>query len=146
MEYKGWKYYTSREEEDDNVKIFHLARKRTGQQIEEIMLDYNPYETIMWYGDFCKLIDEHEKKNMTIDDGLKQFIDDVCIVIQGKRSNYYPRSYENQVVSESYSRLAAKGLDLITNRAAQLKYDNLQLKVTAHKIQCKEDGIQLKED
>ena len=73
---------------------------------------------------------------------LKTFMDDVCIVIAGKR-NKWKSTEEHMVYLQSYARLVRHGNDLLRERSAQIQYENMQAEIAAFVQTCKEDGIDL---
>ena len=74
---------------------------------------------------------------------LKQFMDDVCVVIYGQQANFYPGCEQHGVIMESMARLSEHGRALVTQQAAKMKLKSLQEAIETHRRICAEDGIVL---
>ena len=83
-------------------------------------------------------------KEFDYESDMESFIDDVCIVIAGKR-NKLLTNHERMVYLKSYARLEARGCNLIVARGAQMKLESMKNEIDCFKKVCAEDNIILKD-
>ena len=158
LKWDGWVYSMEEEVEEDNIKYYHYASKSFGNKIKRLLLDLNPYSSVVWFLDYCEAVKraiekepfisvfgaEPKLKDVDWDINQVQFYQDICILVAYK-NHFCPSPFESQVYSESLSRLKSMGNNLMKALAAQKEYESLKDRIDTFKQVCKEDGIKLNE-